>query len=92
MIQLAFIALQFADFATTMIALHMGAVEENGLVSHFMTIGSLQGLILSKLLVLAIATGIIRARKYRVLRWANVVFSGVVLWNVVTIARLANLR
>lgn len=87
--QLTFIALQFADLATTMIAVQMGGVENNLLVSRFMAIGTLQGLLLAKLAVLAVATGIVWARKSRVLRWANVFFGGVVLWNVVVIARLA---
>jgi hypothetical protein len=87
--QLIFISLQSADLATTMLALHMGGVEKNSLVSHFMVIGSLQGLILSKVILLGIAMLAVRLRKYAVLRWANVIFSGVVLSNVVVIARLA---
>jgi len=87
--QLTFIFLQLADFATTMIALHMEGVEKNSLVSRFMVIGSLQGLILSKVVILGIAAAAVLLRKQRVLRWANVVFGGVVLWNLVMIARLA---
>jgi hypothetical protein len=87
--QLIFIFLQLADFATTMLALHMGGVEKNSLVSHFMVIGSLQGLILSKVILLGIAVVAVRLRKHSVLRWANVIFGGVVLWNLVVIARLA---
>jgi hypothetical protein len=87
--QLTFIFLQLADFATTMIALHMGGVEKNFLVSHFMVIGSLQGLILSKVIVLGVAVIAVRLRKHSVLRWVNVIFGGVVLWNLVVIARLA---
>ena len=87
--QLTFIFLQLADFATTMIALHMEGVEKNSLVSRFMVIGSLQGLILSKVVILGIATAAVLLRKQRVLGWANVVVGGVVLWNLVVIARLA---
>jgi hypothetical protein len=87
--QLTFIVLQLADFVTTMIALHTGGVEKNSLVSHLMIIGSLQGLILSKVLILGLALAAVRLRKQWVLRWVNVVFGGVVLWNLVMIARLA---
>jgi hypothetical protein len=86
---LTFVLLQLADFATTMIALHMGGVEKNSLVSRFMVVGSLQGLILSKVVILGIAAAAVLLRKQRALRWANVVFGGVVLWNLVMIARLA---
>jgi hypothetical protein len=87
--QLTFILLQLADFATTMVALHTGGVEKNFLVSRLMVIGSLQGLILSKVIILGIAVAAVRLRKHSVLRWVNVIFGGVVLWNLVVIARLA---
>ena len=85
---LTFVLLQLADFATTMIALRMGGVEQNFLVSRLMAIGSVQGLILSKVVILAIAAGVLLARKHRI-RWANIVFGGVVLWNLLLIAVLA---
>ena len=87
--QLVFILLQLADFVTTMIALNMGGGEDNPLVSRLMVIGSLQGLILSKVIILAFAAAVVLARKPRVLRWATFAFAGVVLWNLVVIARLA---
>jgi len=86
---LTFIILQLADFATTMIALRMGGVETSFLASRLMAIGSVQGLILSKVIILAIAAGALRARKRRVIRWANIAFGGVVLWNLLVIVRLA---
>jgi len=87
--QLIFVLLQLADFATTMIALNTGGVENNFLVSRLMIIGSLQGLILSKAIILGVALAAVRLKKQWVLRWVNVVFGGVVLWNLVAIARLA---
>ena len=87
--QLIFVFLQLADFATTMIALNTGGVEKNFFVSRLMIIGSLQGLILSKAIILGIALAGVRLRKLWILGWLNVVFGGVVLWNLVVIARLA---
>ena len=77
-----------ADFATTMIVLQMGGVEQNVLVSRLMIVGSLQGLILSKVIVIGIAVAAVRLRKQRVLVWVNVIFGGVVLWNLTVIASL----
>ena len=71
-----------------MIALHTGGVEKNVFVSRLMVIGSLQGLILSKAIILAVAVAVVRLGKGWILRWANVVFGGVVLWNLVVIVRL----
>ena len=87
--QLTFIFLQVADVATTMTALQMGGSEKNSLLTPLMAIGSLQGLILSKVIVLAIGLAAVLKGKYRVLRWSNVLFAGVVVWNLTIIARLA---
>ena len=48
MAQLTFVLLQLADVVTTMTALGNGGHEQNPLVSRFLVIGTLQGLILSK--------------------------------------------
>ncbi len=87
--QLTFIFLQVADVATTMTALQMGGGEKNPLLMHLMAIGSLQVLILSKVIVLAIGVAAVLAGKYYVLRWSNVLFAGVVVWNLTIITRLA---
>jgi len=88
--QLIFVLLQLGDVVTTLTALHLGGFEQNTLMSHLMIVGSLQGLLLSKvfILVVAVAAGI--GRRYRVLRWGNVAYSGVVLWNLFIIALLAS--
>ena len=87
--QLTFIFVQFADFMTTMIALHTGGFEMNPFVSRLMVIGSLQGLILSKVVILGIAVAAVRLGKVRILRLINILFGAVVLWNLTVIARLA---
>ena len=85
--QLIFVLPQAGDIATTMIAIQMGGAEKNTLVAHFMMAGSLQGLLFSKAIVLAIAVAAVRRGRSRVLLW--VVFSCVVSWNLYIIARLA---
>jgi len=87
--QLTFVFLQVADVVTTMTALQMGGGEKNSLLMHLMAIGSLQGLVLSKVIVLAIAVVAVLAGKRNVLRWSNVVYAGVVVWNLTIITRLA---
>ena len=54
-----------------------------------MTIGPVGGLILSKLAVTGIAVAGAALGKNRGLRTANIVFMGIVAWNVSIIARLA---
>jgi len=89
MTQLTFVLLQLADVVTTMTALGNGGHEQNPLVARFLVIGTLQGLILSKVVLLAAAAAALRFRRFRAIRMANVVFGVIVLWNISVIIRLA---
>lgn len=87
--QLIFVLLQAADVASTMVVLQMGGTEKNPLLLHLMRLGALQGLLLSKVIVFGIGAGAVLVRKHSVLRWSNIVFTGIVLWNLAIIVRLA---
>jgi Domain of unknown function (DUF5658) len=80
--------LQLADLGTTVAVLRLGGVEENPLVKILMVFGPVAGLILAKLVTLAIGAGCFLSTKPRALRVANVVFAGIVVWNLSIIARL----
>jgi hypothetical protein len=84
----AFILLQIADFITTLIAISLGGAEKNPLVGFIMGFGIHEGLLVAKLIVIALGLLGAIAGKYRGLRMANIVFAGVVLWNVTIIGRL----
>ena len=84
-----FILLQIMDFATTLTVLGMGGEEKNPIVAHFMSVGPVGGLFISKLMITGIAVAGYLLGKHRGLRVANIVFMGIVAWNVSIIARLA---
>ena len=86
-----FILLQILDMMTTLVVLAMGGRETNPIVQHFMTVGPVAGLIISKLTVTVIAVAVVALRRNRGLRLANLAFTGVVAWNFTIIARLAML-
>ncbi len=86
---LIFALLQLADLGTTLTVFKLGGGEQNPLVQHLMAVGSIQGVILAKVITLAIGVGLLMAAKYRTLRIANVIFAGIVAWNLSIIARLA---
>lgn len=86
---LIFMLLQFADIATTLVAIALGGAESNPLVGHLMVFGTVRGLFLSKLLVLGLAAAGAYLGKHRAIRFANVVFAGVIIWNLGIIGRLA---
>jgi hypothetical protein len=84
-----FILLQVLDLATTLIALSMGGCENNPIVAHIMKLGPVGGLLVSKIVVIGLATAGAFLNKERGLRRANVAFCGIVAWNLSVIARLA---
>jgi hypothetical protein len=67
----------------------MGGVERNMLVAGFMTAHPVNGLILAKIIVLLVTLVVLATRRRRVLTWANVFYSAVVIWNLTVLARLA---
>lgn len=85
---LIFLLLQAADFATTIAIISFGGVEKNPLIVHMMALGSIQGLVVAKLLSSAIGTAAALAGKNRGIRIVNIVFVGVVVWNISIISRL----
>ena len=85
---LIFSFLQLADLGTTVAVLRLGGVEENPLVKHLMAFGPVQGLLLAKLLTLAIGVACFLGAKPRALRLANIAFAAIIAWNLSIIARL----
>jgi hypothetical protein len=83
-----FVFLQLGDFGTTAAALRLGGTEENPLVRYFMNVGSLEGLALAKALAIAIGVACFMASKYRALRMANIVYAGIVAWNLTVLLLL----
>jgi uncharacterized protein DUF5658 len=83
-----FVVLQVADLATTAATLKLGGVEINPLVHTLMIVGPMAGLVLAKLAVVLIAIGCALMNKPRALQRANLVFAGIVVWNISIIARL----
>ena len=84
-----FILLQVLDLATTLVALALGGFENNPIVAHIMTLGPISGLVVSKIVVIGLATAGAFLDKKRGIRLANVAFCCIVVWNVSVIARLA---
>ena len=85
---LLFVALQLGDVVTTLVVLRLGGAEQNVLVARLMVFGTVEGLLASKVIVLALALFAVWTLRYRALRWANLAFTGIVLWNLSIILRL----
>jgi hypothetical protein len=86
-----FLALQLMDIATTLVALDLGAAEQNPIVGHFLSLGPVGGLLLSKLVVMGLAGLFVSAGRMQTIRLANFCFGLIVAWNISIIGRLAGI-
>lgn len=79
-----FVGLQALDLLTTLVALHHGGFEANPLVAHLtMSFGRFRGLLVSKLIAVAIAMGV------KKLLWVvNLFYAGIVGWNILILLAL----
>lgn len=77
-----FIGLQFLDLATTLAVFSRGGVELNPVIRTLMPwTGRLLAIVLSKATLLSVI--LLLGRRRRLLRFANVFYTGVVVWNIV---------
>jgi Domain of unknown function (DUF5658) len=79
-----FVALQLLDLLTTLVAFHVGAFEVNPLVAHLtVNFGRVRGVLISKVIAVAIAMGV------RKLLWVvNLFYAFVVGWNILMLTLL----
>ena len=77
-----FILLQFLDALTTVVVLQYGGYEANPIVKSLMTVGPIYGLVLAKLIVVAIGTAVLRHGRQRVLFMGNFAYAGIICWNL----------
>lgn len=77
-----FVGLQVLDLLTTLYAFRTGALEVNPLVAHLTRMfGYFRGVLISKLIAVAIAMGVRR------LIWVvNLLYVVIVVWNLIMIA------
>jgi hypothetical protein len=80
-----FVALQMLDILTTLIGLRAGAQEASVFVGRLMSAGPTAGLLISKILGVALVCTALKFRRPRVIVFLNWWFSGVVTWNLVLI-------
>jgi hypothetical protein len=80
-----FAVLQLLDVLTTLAAFHVGAFEVNPIVARFTVLfGRFNGVLLSKLIALALALGV-RKRLWVV----NLFYVGVICWNLIVVVALS---
>jgi hypothetical protein len=83
-----FVALQTLDVLTTLIGLQVGAQEASVFVGRLMNVGPVAGLLLSKILGVALVAVALKFRRTRVIVFLNYWFAAVVSWNLIMIVAL----
>lgn len=77
-----FIYLQLLDLLTTLVGFKLGAAEASPFIRMLMHTGPAMGVLVSKLLALALGGLCVYKRKYHLIRWATYWYAGLVVWNL----------
>jgi len=78
-----FIYLQLLDFLTTILFLKLGLFESSWVVAALIRWSPVLGLAAAKVTTILLGWVAVRFHKDRVMRFANVGYSGVIAWNLV---------
>jgi hypothetical protein len=84
-----FVFLQVLDILTTLIGLRLGAGESSVFIARLMHLGTVPGLMISKILAVILVLIALRHRQPRIVVMANFWFAAVVTWNLVAIVSQA---
>jgi len=76
------VVLMFLDFCTTVVGLSVGMRELNPLVASLLRLAGLNGLVLSKILAMALGLYFVYSGRLTLLRRVNVLMAAVVGWNL----------
>jgi hypothetical protein len=77
-----FIYLQLLDLLTTLVGFKFGASEASPFIRVLMHWGPATGVVLSKLLALALGGLCVYLKKKKLIRWASYWYSALVVWNL----------
>jgi hypothetical protein len=80
-----FFFLQALDVVTTLLGLRLGAGEASFFVGRLMKLGTLEGLLLSKVLAVILVATAMAFHRPRVVVFLNYWFAALITWNLVTI-------
>lgn len=77
-----FIYLQLLDLLTTLVGFRLGAAEASPFIRLLMHAGPTTGVIVSKLVALALGGVCVHARKLNLIRWVSYWYAVLVVWNL----------
>lgn len=78
----AFLYLQLLDFLTTMVGIQVGLAESSPFIRWMMTSNPAVGLAVSKIVAVLIAGICIATNRPNLIKWVNVWYAGLAVWNL----------
>lgn len=78
-----FIYLQVLDLLTTLVGFKLGAAEASPFIRMLMVAGPAVGVVLSKVVALALGAVCVYWKRFQLMRWASYWYCGLVVWNLV---------
>lgn len=85
-----FLYLQILDILTTLIGFSLGNEEASPMVRLMIRWGPVNGLLVSKIVAVAVAAVCLLLRRRKLIHWINYWFAAVVVWNLYTTLRVLN--
>ena len=77
-----FVGLQLLDLLTTLVGFKLGAAEASPFIRMLMHAGPTTGVVLSKILALALGGLCIYIGKFHLIRWISYWYGGLIVWNL----------
>ncbi len=87
-----FVYLQLLDLLTTLVGFKVGAAEASPFIRVLMHVGPAAGVVLSKLISLGLGLICLYTKRLRLIRWMNLWFGALVVWNLFIILSSAGMR
>jgi len=87
-----FIYLQLLDLLTTLVGFRLGAGEASPFIRLLMHFGPGAGVMLSKIVALALGGWCIYAKKQQLMRWVTFWYSALIVWNLMIMLTAQGLR
>jgi Domain of unknown function (DUF5658) len=85
-----FLYLQVLDILTTLIGFSLGNSEASPVVRLMIRWGPLNGLVISKLVAVIVASACLLLRRRKLILWINYWYAAVVAWNLYTTLQVLN--
>jgi hypothetical protein len=77
-----FVGLQLLDLLTTLVGFKLGAAEASPFIRMLMHAGPTTGVVVSKVLALALGGLCIYTGKSHLIRWISYWYGGLIVWNL----------